>query len=418
MKQLLKIIFILFVTLTFTSCFVARKIPEIEKNLEDIQKKAELKNGYQTIAYIDGSIYEGNLYDGLYHGQGKLTLEDGTIFEGTYNAGTITYGTADYGNGNRYTGSFTNNKWNGKGFLHKGNGDFYLGQFSNGNITGSGEYYNSTSQTTISGKFTDGIATREVITKKNGHEPTFSYFSENGSDITNQYINNKANDIVDKKNKAITSPLVNNLSHLSSKLQTLYPKEKEYLRVAENPCAEAKRVARALNKDGTNCSRQYNSTHSKGNITVDDNCRVIINITPFGYIRLRVGKYTDSDKARDEYQREQCKKAVDNYNNNIFNSAQLYRKVAQEISFNESVQNKLKNELEAEKRKQIINKQKDLANAKKEVKQEIKKKVNSFNDNQRKAEAACLANPRICGCSKFVKKDPCNEKGVSCGCAI
>jgi hypothetical protein len=36
------------------------------------------------------NVYEGNFSRGLYHGEGRYTWEDGTIFEGYYNMGVRT----------------------------------------------------------------------------------------------------------------------------------------------------------------------------------------------------------------------------------------------------------------------------------------------------------------------------------------
>ena len=39
-------------------------------------------NGFGTLKYKDGSMYEGHFIEGLKHGQGKMSHRDGTVYEG------------------------------------------------------------------------------------------------------------------------------------------------------------------------------------------------------------------------------------------------------------------------------------------------------------------------------------------------
>jgi hypothetical protein len=45
---------------------------------------ADLNGFHQSVSGAGGDVYSGELKNGFYHGQGKLTLPDGAVYEGQF----------------------------------------------------------------------------------------------------------------------------------------------------------------------------------------------------------------------------------------------------------------------------------------------------------------------------------------------
>ena len=126
----------------------------------------DLAQGKGVLQWTKGGVptdrYEGEMKDGLYEGQGKLTYANKARYEGEFKAGerdgrgTYIFAsgarlTADFRegrpqgnglyvwpNGNRYIGDFRDNQRTGRGTLMFADGGRYEGEFSNGKMQGRG----------------------------------------------------------------------------------------------------------------------------------------------------------------------------------------------------------------------------------------------------------------------------------------
>ncbi len=106
-------------------------------------------------ALPDGSVYKGDLQDGLFHGQGQLQWPDG----------------------NHYRGEFHNGRISGQGLLTKTDGCTYEGEFLNGEPHGEGRY--TCGENEWSGHFNDGELQRGTA-KWDGRETYSGEFLDYG----------------------------------------------------------------------------------------------------------------------------------------------------------------------------------------------------------------------------------------------
>ena len=134
-------------------------------------------SGRGKIVWPDGSIYEGDFKQGLFHGQGRYQTQE-TVYQGDFvngiavGQGVITFvdgaryeGETDFGMANgqgslvesdqEYIGQFKNNAFDGQGKLIKANGDIYQGDFVAGLFHGSGLYTTADGKV-YQGEFVDG----------------------------------------------------------------------------------------------------------------------------------------------------------------------------------------------------------------------------------------------------------------------
>ena len=116
-------------------------------------------NGQGTIIWAGGDTYTGQWKDGQYHGNGKITYANGGWSEGVFENGTLANGRckAIYEDGTRYEGDMVNGAFNGQGTIVWASGDSYTGSFVNGQFHGYGTYIwadgNSVSGTWNNGEF-------------------------------------------------------------------------------------------------------------------------------------------------------------------------------------------------------------------------------------------------------------------------
>ncbi|CAJ1328283.1 unnamed protein product [Effrenium voratum] len=120
------------------------------------------KSGYGKVIYPNRSSYEGQFRNYMRHGQGVLTLSDGTryvaqwkdderhgegkefcpdgtTFEGHYAAGMRHgYGVMQWPEGSKYSGMFERGRANGQGELLRTDGSVYRGQFCEDCMSGEG----------------------------------------------------------------------------------------------------------------------------------------------------------------------------------------------------------------------------------------------------------------------------------------
>lgn len=107
----------------------------------------------------DGSRYQGELKDGLLHGEAKLTLNNGDVYQGGFKAGRYHgEGQLSYEGGATYEGGFVNGEFSGKG-RYSVDKTWYEGVFEKGTLTGEAEYldyYGNKYKGEVSGWYANG----------------------------------------------------------------------------------------------------------------------------------------------------------------------------------------------------------------------------------------------------------------------
>lgn len=108
------------------------------------------RNGFGICFYKEQKrIYKGNFVNDNIQGEGIMSFADGVIILGNFSAGgNLNDGFVQiaYKNGDRYAGSYKNNKQTKSGTYYFANGDVYKGEFEAGVKEGHGEikYENGT----------------------------------------------------------------------------------------------------------------------------------------------------------------------------------------------------------------------------------------------------------------------------------
>jgi hypothetical protein len=86
-----------------------------------------------------GEYYEGEFFEGLYHGQGKLEGAE-FVYEGGWNLGAKHgKGVIQYQAGLKYEGDWSNDLWEGRGICQYSDGSVYEGSFKAGKRDGEGK---------------------------------------------------------------------------------------------------------------------------------------------------------------------------------------------------------------------------------------------------------------------------------------
>jgi len=106
------------------------------------QYEGEVKDGLMhgdgRIEWPDGSYYVGELQNGLKHGEATELFTDGRVFRGEYREGQLSYGVLHFPDGRSYEGPFENNRFHGEGQLTFKNQTVYEGAFVTGMMQGEG----------------------------------------------------------------------------------------------------------------------------------------------------------------------------------------------------------------------------------------------------------------------------------------
>lgn len=110
-----------------------------EEYIEQAKQQDQL-TGYGT-RYFEGGYYEGDMVEGVFHGEGTCYWDDGYVYTGTWVNGVREgYGVMTGTDGYRYEGYWKNNQPHGTGELVLASGDTYTGSFADGKIHGKGTY--------------------------------------------------------------------------------------------------------------------------------------------------------------------------------------------------------------------------------------------------------------------------------------
>lgn len=98
-----------------------------------------LFNGQGKIIYNSGITYEGDWVQGKKEGNGTMIWPDNSKYQGDFKQDIIHgYGTFEWDNGYSYVGYFSNGLFDGEGKLQGNNGSVYEGEFKMGKYEGSG----------------------------------------------------------------------------------------------------------------------------------------------------------------------------------------------------------------------------------------------------------------------------------------
>ena len=97
-----------------------------------------LYHGKGKRTFPDESVYEGQFREGKACGQGKKVTKNGT-YEGTWDDGKLVVGKCVMNNGKGYEGEWKDNKFNGKGIKYYPDGSALHGNFLNNIPYGKGK---------------------------------------------------------------------------------------------------------------------------------------------------------------------------------------------------------------------------------------------------------------------------------------
>ena len=94
----------------------------------------------ETIRYRDG-VYVGEVKNGIEHGKGTFTLDDGEKYDGEWIQGRRSgRGTMTFSNGDKYEGEYKDGKRDGRGTYTYPDGSKYEGEWKDDEIW-NGTYY-------------------------------------------------------------------------------------------------------------------------------------------------------------------------------------------------------------------------------------------------------------------------------------
>ena len=152
----------------------AEKVKEVRSSLsepetsEDFDISAEgrcergdCENGSGVYVFADGDKYTGSFQNGRFNGRGIFVTTDGDKYDGSFKDDEF-YGTGVYlfADGRKYRGEFKHDEFHGKGTMLYPNGDKYVGEFKNDQFNGKGIYYHADGRTE-SGMFRNGENTEQ-----------------------------------------------------------------------------------------------------------------------------------------------------------------------------------------------------------------------------------------------------------------
>lgn len=122
--------------------------------------------GNAIIAYVGGDVYEGQVDHESREGKGKYVKPDGTTYVGSFKNGEKNgFGITSFADGSVYIGQYKDSVKDGKGAYLFSEGDLYVGDFSLDKRTGKGIYlwakseeYSSEFETLFEIELTDEFA--------------------------------------------------------------------------------------------------------------------------------------------------------------------------------------------------------------------------------------------------------------------
>lgn len=96
------------------------------------------KHGKGKFTWADGSFYEGDFSEGVFHGAGVYYFKEyNKTYTGGFANGKIEGpGEMKWDDGRAFYGNFVNGKEEGEGTFKYANGNFYIGPFKEGKQNG------------------------------------------------------------------------------------------------------------------------------------------------------------------------------------------------------------------------------------------------------------------------------------------
>ncbi len=130
-----------------------RKPPVKEQVKPSVSPTQQGKTGRLV---LDDGVYEGGVLNGVPHGKGKYTYNNGNVFEGEFvNGKRMGMGVLKVKDGGELSGQFVNGRIHGKGKDILKSGDVYVGEFKDGERNGKGTYTFKSGSVYV-GEFIDG----------------------------------------------------------------------------------------------------------------------------------------------------------------------------------------------------------------------------------------------------------------------
>ncbi len=103
--------------------------------------------GNATVTYVNGDVYIGEIDHEIRDGYGKYIKKDGTVYEGEFrNSDKNGFGITKFYDGSVYIGEYIDSVKSGKGAYLFSDGDIYIGDFVSDKRTGKGIYIWSKSE--------------------------------------------------------------------------------------------------------------------------------------------------------------------------------------------------------------------------------------------------------------------------------
>lgn len=146
----------------YTSNKFAKSGYELGRQLANQSSPKDVLNGSHSVKYENGT-YTGNYKDGLRHGKGTYTYNNGEKYVGDWEYGAKTgrgvFTTAD---GSRYVGEFLKDDFHGNGEMYFPDGNSYKGWFDRSLFSGFGTLYSKKEKIFIKGIFEEGEMVKEL----------------------------------------------------------------------------------------------------------------------------------------------------------------------------------------------------------------------------------------------------------------
>jgi len=143
------------------ACFYSGTTYKNGKATSDIYE-GEVKNGLRhgngTYTFADGKKYIGQFKDDMYFGSGTLIMPDGSKYVGQFKDDQFNgQGTYTWADQSRYTGQFINGSFQGKGTYIWPDGKKYVGEWKDNRKNGFGIYYLANGAIDKQGIFKDDV---------------------------------------------------------------------------------------------------------------------------------------------------------------------------------------------------------------------------------------------------------------------
>lgn len=103
--------------------------------------------------FLNDQLTEGRIYNLLDKFKNEERKDTEYFFDGKFDDNKFKYGTMIYENGDKYVGSFSDNKRNGEGAYYYLNGSYFKGNWKNNLKHGKGKYYDKSNDMLVQGEW-------------------------------------------------------------------------------------------------------------------------------------------------------------------------------------------------------------------------------------------------------------------------